>query len=552
LIACLLLAASWLLPTHFPPWVSWHSEVLAFMAVFYASWQVLSIQLKTGWEGRISFPASSVLLVLLLLVTGVQGFTHHIEFAGDAYVIALYLLLCLMAMCVGYGLMPPAHPHLTRLAIAVLGAAVASVVIALAQVLSVWDSAAWVHRMPYARRPGANLGQPNLLATLLLMGFASLLYLYELRRLNGVLLTLLIGLLLAGLAIAESRTSWLSFAGLLLWWWFKKTSLQPRFAVSAMVASGLAFVGSYLLWPKLLSHLHFVGAGAAVDAQVGLRQVVWPQLMDAVMEKPMWGWGLREVSKAHNAVLDHQPLAEVYTYAHNVVLDLALGVGLPLTGLVLVGMAFWLWQTLRRVHEIQGWYCVAAIIPVAVHAMLEFPFAYAFFLAPVFFLIGQLERLTQSKPVFQVGIKPALLGLTITTLLAGTTVVEYIKVEEDFRVLRFETMRIGKTQEAYVRPNIVVLTQLDALLVAGRLQPHPAMSEANLDLARRVAMRFPWPATQNRYALALALNGQVEEAERQLRIMRALHTEKNFAGVREGWQQLAKDTYPQLAAVALP
>ncbi|MBK7549979.1 MAG: pilin glycosylation ligase domain-containing protein [Rhodoferax sp.] len=36
--------------------------------------------------------------------------------------------------------------------------------------------------MQTLRRPGANLGQPNQLATLLLMGMVSLAYLYELAR----------------------------------------------------------------------------------------------------------------------------------------------------------------------------------------------------------------------------------------------------------------------------------------------------------------------------------------------------------------------------------
>ena len=552
LIAAALLVASLLLPTHFPPWVSWHSEVLAFLAVFVISWQAALSQAKAGLDSRIQFPSIGLVLLLLVVITVAQGFTHQIEFAGDAFVLVLYFLLCFMALGVGYGFNPSQTPVLPTLAVALLAAAVSSALIAFIQVLNVWDNVAWVHRMPYARRPGANLGQPNLLATLLLMGFASLIYLYELGRLHRVLLAPVMGVLLCGLAIAESRTSLLSFVFIFVWWFTKRNVVKPRLGGGVWAVSSLFFGAAYLLWPSLLSRLQFVGAGAVVDTQPGLRLVVWPQLIEAILQKPWWGWGLREVSKAHNTVINTQLMTESYTYSHNLVLDLALGMGLPLTGLIVFVSAIWAWQKFCAVRETHGWYCVATLIPVGVHSMLEFPFAYAFFLAPVFILLGQLERLCSGKTLFQLNLKTALLSLGLTSLLAMALVWEYIKIEEDFRMVRFESMRIGQTPQGYVRPDVHLLTQLDALLKAGRIRPVPGMTEGDLSLARAVALRFPWPATQNRYALSLALNGQTEEAERQLRIMRAMHTEKNFSPIRENWQQLAHDTYPQLQGIAMP
>ena len=78
------------------------------------------------------------------------------------------------------------------------------------------------------------------------------------------------------------------------------------------------------------------------------------------------------------------------------------------------------------------------------------------------------------------------------------------------------------------------------------------MSPERLDLARKVALRYPWPATQNRYALSLALNGNTEEALRQLRVIRALHGEKTYAEIRLNWEVLGKDKYPQLRELKLP
>jgi len=67
-----------------------------------------------------------------------------------------------------------------------------------------------------------------------------------------------------------------------------------------------------------------------------------------------------------------------------------------------------------------------------------------------------------------------------------------------------------------------------------------------------VALRFPWPATQNRYALSLALNGNPAEALRQMKVMRALHGEANYLQIRKNWEALAAGKYPQLTQIALP
>ena len=78
------------------------------------------------------------------------------------------------------------------------------------------------------------------------------------------------------------------------------------------------------------------------------------------------------------------------------------------------------------------------------------------------------------------------------------------------------------------------------------------MTADELSLAKNVALRYPWSATQNRYALSLALNGDAEEAVRQLRVMKAMHGEKAYAPIRSAWLGLAQDKYPQLRALQLP
>jgi hypothetical protein len=130
--------------------------------------------------------------------------------------------------------------------------------------------------------------------------------------------------------------------------------------------------------------------------------------------------------------------------------------------------------------------------------------------------------------------------------------VEYVAIEEDFRMARFEALRIGQTPSDYSRPTVHLQTQLEVMLAASRMVPAPEMRPVDIELLRTAAMRFPWTAIQNRYALSLALNGNPDEAIRQLRVMRAMHGEKHYQALKANWLQLASDKYPQLGQLKLP
>jgi hypothetical protein len=113
-------------------------------------------------------------------------------------------------------------------------------------------------------------------------------------------------------------------------------------------------------------------------------------------------------------------------------------------------------------------------------------------------------------------------------------------------------LHIGKTPVEYDRPKILLLTQLDALLHGARLVPSVGMREADIALAHDVAMRFPWTATQNRYALTLALNNHSDEARRQLAVMRVMHGEETHRKIMENWENLSESKFPQLKTYLMP
>jgi O-antigen ligase len=520
-----------------------------------------------GSWAPIRLPKIAIIFLALTGIVLVQVLIGDIRFFGDGLTLVFYFALAVLAMGAGFNLasarmelagIPNRCLSYTQyMAIGLLVASAVSVVLCLAQAFSIWGDAEWIARLPRLRRPGGNLGQPNQLATLLVMGIASLAFLSETKKLSALTASCLYFLLLVGVALTESRSGLLSCMALAVWWFARRRSASFNVSAGA-VLSGIVLLPVLLwVWPLFFGWVQAGGLIAGTEWEpmnvaAGVRLVIWPQLIEAILQRPWFGWGLREVSTAHNAVLHAYSLGEPFTYAHNILLDLAVGLGIPLTLIICALSGHWFIRRIRQVQTTHAWYCVALIVPLGIHSMVEFPFAYAYFLVPLCFAAGILEGLLAPSKAIQVNWLGAAIVFCATTLVMAWSLWEYVVMEEDFRVARFEVLRIGQTPTDYVHPDIYLLTQLAALNEVSRLVPVSGMSAERIAMVRKVAMRFPWTATQNRYALVLALNGNPVEAKRQLLVMRAMHGEKNFKAIQASWVELARTKYPQLAAIAFP
>jgi hypothetical protein len=213
--------------------------------------------------------------------------------------------------------------------------------------------------------------------------------------------------------------------------------------------------------------------------------------------------------------------------------------------------AAWLWPRIRAAVTPDAWFCVALLAAAAVQAMTEFPYAYGYILVPVLFAVGVLDAKVGGGIPWRMP-RPAVAAI-LAVWAAGTlwSAVEYLRIEEDFRVARFEALRVGRTPADYQPPRTHVLTQLDALLRATRVKPRPGMPAEELALLRNVAMLHPWGATNFRYATALALNGQLDEAARQLQVLRALQGPEAFGRLMQSLDEMAAE-YPMLKQLRQP
>lgn len=546
----ILLICSFLQSFNTLPWKAAHSESFAFLAVL--TWALGVARRNATVQIRLNVPAIALLCISLLI--GIQYATGQIEFGGDVTVLLLYIYLCISALLVAqWHRDDAAWP--TVLAFALLSTSLVSALIALIQALGVWTDSGWILQYPGFRRPGANFGQPNHLGTLLVMGAASLIYLDQRLGFSRPIKVLLSFLLLVGMGITESRTGLFSGMILCLWWFARRQVFVHALRWPWVATSALSLIAIMWGWPFFISHIQEAGPlqrGVTINTAAGIRLDVWQQLWEAVWIKPWLGWGLRGVSAALNAVAHNYARSESFTYAHNIILDMMIGMGLPLAAFSLCAAGVWVWRRVKNAQTMESWYAVGLLVPFGLHSLLEYPFAYAYFLVPAMLAIGMLEQ-DNEQPVKIMISRKILFGIFIFfgSLLMWVGV-EYIAIEEDFRVARFERLNLGQTPGGYEQSNIVLLTQLKAMVATARTTPKPNMSPEEIDLLRKATSRFPWVPVQNSYALSLALNGYPQEAIRQLKVLRATHGEKVYAGIKANWTELAHTKYPQLTGLALP
>lgn len=544
------LASAWLLPNHAYPWISAWQEGLA-----------LSLLLAAGLLGRHAARLPTLwaaALALALASVALQWGTGRILFHGDALMAALYLAAFGLAIALGSSLAakePDGRtPALEWLAAGTLAAAIVSVGIALSQ----WTQTYVIHftvsvDLKPGARPFANLSQANHFCTAAFLGLCSLVFLHEARRVGRPAFWLGASFLLLGMVMSGSRTGWLQLAvavALVL-------LLRKRIALRATARPLLAMVGLYALltlaWPALNEALYLSGGrGVGDQLQGGVRLPLWKSLLDAVAREPLWGYGWQQVALAQQAVaLDHAPVFHIFEHSHNLALDLVLWAGIPVGGALVLLMSLALLLQLRALRDARAVWLMAAALGVLTHSMLEYPIEYAYFLLPTGLCLGAAHALCPTA--WSLPSRPVALRLWALVLagVLGVVAVDYLEAEQNHRLLRLESARIGTVSIESKAPELRVLDQLQAFLWFARTEARPGMPVEERERMRMTAQRFAYPPLLLRQALIAGLHGDVADAERQLALICSLHSPLRCQEGRENWQQL-QSRYPQLQAVKAP
>lgn len=542
-------AFGWLIPNHYPPWVSAWSDGVA-IATLLALLGVLLLR-STPESVRVSWPLFGVATLCCAMLV-IQALSGRGYFAGDALMAAFYVAIWFAAVVAGRSLCTEqnADNGCQALAFSWLSVAVVSIGIALVQWTEALDLGIYAAAMPPGSRPFANVAQPNNFCTLSFLGLCGVLGLYQTGRLGRVGFLFGASFLLLGMVLSQSRTGWGQFGLLLLLGLALRDRVGLRATRKQLLALAAVFALSSLLWPWVCDVLLLApGRGLVEQMDAGVRVPYWWSMVDAILREPWFGYGWQQVGVAQQQVaLDHPPTGALFLQSHNFVLDLLLWNGIPVGSLIVACLLYWGVSQLVFCRDAQACVLLVAVGGVFAHGLLEYPLEYAYFLIPVGLSMGMLEgRLARAGgPVVSRRLLIPFCGFLIATFLLVAS--EYLKAEEYYRAYRMESARIGFDRIVTPEPELKLLTQLSAFFRFSRTEARVGMSEEELEWMRQVSERFGYPSAMFRYALALGLNERVDAAQTVLDRLCRIHEKKRCEEAIEGWAVL-QSKHPQLTEV---
>lgn len=546
------LAVGWLLPNHYRPWLSFHSDAWVASVLLIASIAVVLRAHRPFVLNRIT-----LLAIFLVGVPWVQYFFGIIPMAGSAWISSAYLLGLLLAILTGMRWESNNPGQLADgLFLAVGVASILSVGLQLKQWLGIDGLELWT-MVGSDRRPSANFGQPNQLGTLLLWGVLAVAWGWIRKRIGVWVALMMAAYLLFGLALTGSRTAWVGVALLVATISFYRhlwTSTRLPW-----VAAGLAGyfvvcvvgVGWLHLAPQVDSQSLEPALADFVRTSTEIRPAAWAAFVDAAWRSPFFGYGWNQGVLAQvNVSIEHPDLHGIFRYSHNLFLDLILWCGIPLGGLISLTLLWWLFKRIRAVQCSQNAVLVLFLLVVANHAMLELPLHFAYFLLPVGMVMGMLDVRLGARPSFSLGAGGALGLCLVAAILLAFLIRDYSRIEESYLILRFEEQGI-QTSSSKEPPDVVLLTQWRDHIRYARFEPKAGLTKDELDWMRNVTGLFPNVAFFQKFATALALNQHPDEAGLWLQRMSKMVPEVHCLAMKKAWARQSTSN-PEIAAIPWP
>ncbi|WP_347556163.1 Wzy polymerase domain-containing protein [Robbsia sp. KACC 23696] len=393
------------------------------------------------------------------------------------------------------------------------------------------------------RRPFGNMAQANHLATYISFALAASVYLVQSRRLPLAPWIVLAAVYSFGLALTVSRTPWLQVAVILL------ASLLMAWAARRDVATSRVTLGSdgFLLdatgqgddskWMRLrrwlipvLTLLVFAVVNVLVRklntfygwhldesassrfqdvGQISPRLALWKYGWTMFRTHPLLGVGWGEFPRFQYEYVEQLGHVEIANNSHDIVIDLLAKTGL--VGGLIVGIGFlcWLWRNLGAIVRREGdvlarLFGLALIGVLAMHALVEYPQQYLFFLLPAAFLFGLLE----TRSIRRLPVPASVAGYAVVTA-AGAAMI--YPVLADYH--RAETLYYGSAPEQQYRSDPAWIFSAWGQFGLSTLMPlDRAAIDAKLDAHRQAIALLPGEVVLRRYAILLALAGDQNAA----------------------------------------
>ncbi len=300
----------------------------------------------------------------------------------------------------------------------------------------------WIAHSGFPGRAVGNLRQPNHLSSLLLWSCIAVVVLLQLGRLRGRWAAALFAAFVFAVVLTASRTGLVSVVLLAVWGGLDRRLARP--VRGLLIAAPLVYAVSWLgmaQWAAASAH-SFGGTERLAETDISSsRFAIWRDTLALIRQQPWTGVGFGEFNYAWTLTPSpHRPTA-LFDHTHNLPLQLAVELGLPLAALV-TGLLVWaLWQGARRAWRATGDIGTAQrsamvmVLMIGLHSLLEYPLWYSYFLLPAAWAWGYALWQPAATIPANRNAQPALvlsLANVVIVVAAALAVLDYNRVAAIF------------------------------------------------------------------------------------------------------------------------
>jgi len=364
----------------------------------------------------------------------------------------------------------------------------------------------------------------------LALGLASIGLLYIRWSMRAWQVALLVAPLLFVLVLSGSRGTWLYLifmAGMSYLWQRNDKSYLPLLKYSVALLVGFALMHWVVQIPWLAGSSTKVTSLERMFGEVGsgsIRLHLWKEALLIFTNSPLLGAGFGQFAWQHFLLgpeLQNISITGLYNNAHNVVMQLAAETGLA--GLIVLfgTLGLWFWHARREHRTIYLWWGYSVLAVLGIHALLEYPLWYGYFIGIAAVTLGMMETKTYRLELRGLGrlsvAMMLLLGaLSLTQLFQG-----YKKLELSLKLRPMSSNDASYTPR--LRDSLVevydyaLLRPYAELFMTGMIEPSADHLAEKMTMNER-AMRFvPIAPVVYRQAWLLALADRQEDAKGQLK-----------------------------------
>jgi O-antigen ligase len=279
----------------------------------------------------------------------------------------------------------------------------------------------------------------------------------------------------------------------------------------------------------------------------------WAKLWDAVLQHPWTGYGWMQTSFAQFPSDPYALLTSgTIRHAHNLFIDLVVQLGVPLGLAVCLLLGVWVVSAFKRVAQLKQLWMLLFVVALGAHAMLEFPLHYAYFLLPFGLMLGALNVTLKFQPLLSTRLWPSVVALVLGGIGLLIAVHDYVRIESDFFMLRFEQQKLDKAGDR-IAPDVIALTQLQDMLWLARVDPSKTYAEKDLERALKTMKLLPSLMANYKLAAMYAFAGQPKQAEYWIVVLTRMNSpeERGVRNLRQQWDEQSA-AFPPMAKVAWP